>query len=1192
MCWAVKLHDVLFDRSALALIKWLSLDALWICLLPQLRIPRLMLNWNSRIALVAALAFLNITIFGRLPVPFTLQLALPTFPGFPKIFRAGGPDISTDERHVWANDVVDGHGHLLGQHTVKLSPILTAHLNPPHMSFCLSPPHNEVLVPILLNNSRPNFIEYSISPLGDKSPKMHHRLYSKDLVRIEKQWREYYEDARSSLAYHSASSDGFSKNNVFGGRSSTEDEPYDEEYENDNYNKQSASAEDEKQASEHRAPRRLSSQERQFYSIPLQPTQSIIHISVTRPGVVRLESMSVGNSNFRITPAEVVVVTCPSARFEVPQGSQALKRQECVGTTRELSIVAEGVAPLKLKWHKDVNGRREDFIAEGIEGNPEATNIPLSQNITIPISVPLSTLGKHRYAIDSLIDGVGNTFDVGSAVSNQNSRSVDVVRRSSVSFRNCRSTQSIDLLKGSEARLVLALGSDGDPVKSVTLQYVPPIGYSAPPYEKAYSPRSETDRELSVTVKQPGTYTILAVNGKECRGDVLSPEVCKVVEQPKPKVDVTLKSIHECSGDVGVRASLVFHGTPPFTIYYTEQRNRDTPKRLQKTISGARDEIILQPDSSGTYTYSFSHVSDRNYRQVPLEGDGLSIKQTVHPLASADFVRPSGAGSKRTVNSCSGDRIDVDVDLRGSPPWTVDLQVVDSAKTEVITFPGLMKSRSRITLPIPEGINTEGGEFQVDLVSVVDATGCSRSLNVPGLSYNVQRIRPTARFYSSENTREVTVLEGEVARLPLRLTGERPWTVRYRRAEAPEQTLSARFDSANEALEVRQSGTYELVAGTEDFAEIRLSGQPPYQIMYSHSLEYGADEQATFNSVQPTARLQMKTANAGRHSYRIVGVGDASYPALRNAHKRYLEQTVLSRPSASFRSTERLSYCVGDSFKPLADHGNHGLVDLKGQPPFTLELSVKNMATGEYAEESVTVNAHEWTVELPSHTFKSIGSSLVTIESIKDSSPCPEVNSQPARRSIYVDVAETAAIVPFERKVDYCVGEPISFQLEGTPPWTVNYVFKQKVIKATSSNSKFSRVPIEPGIFKIMSIAHQRNMCQSNVDDLEMHVHAVPSARVSRGRKKQDVIREGDQAHITFELLGTPPFTFTYQRTELPDPSKGKPPQVLETHTVSGVTSRTYSISSSQEGTWTVTFIADKYCRYPPNPPDTNIESA
>lgn len=66
-----------------------------------------------------------------------------------------------------------------------------------------------------------------------------------------------------------------------------------------------------------------------------------------------------------------------------------------------------------------------------------------------------------------------------------------------------------------------------------------------------------------------------------------------------------------------------------------------------------------------------------------------------------------------------------------------------------------------------------------------------------------------------------------------------------------------------------------------------------------------------------------------------------------------------------------------------------------------------------------------------------MGATLVTIDSVSDSSPCSEKVQLHQTRSIWVDVAETAAIVPFETKTDYCVGDAVSFQLEGTPPWTV-----------------------------------------------------------------------------------------------------------------------------------------------------------
>lgn len=53
-----------------------------------------------------------------------------------------------------------------------------------------------------------------------------------------------------------------------------------------------------------------------------------------------------------------------------------------------------------------------------------------------------------------------------------------------------------------------------------------------------------------------------------------------------------------------------------------------------------------------------------------------------------------------------------------------------------------------------------------------------------------------------------------------------------------------------------------------------------------------------------------------------------------------------------------------------------------------------------------------------------------------------------------------------------------------------------------------------------------------------------------------------------FRLSGEPPFTFTYQRTELVDPKKKSktPPKVVETHTVSNVFKNEHSIFSAQEG--------------------------
>lgn len=86
------------------------------------------------------------------------------------------------------------------------------------------------------------------------------------------------------------------------------------------------------------------------------------------------------------------------------------------------------------------------------------------------------------------------------------------------------------------------------------------------------------------------------------------------------------------------------------------------------------------------------------------------------------------------------------------------------------------------------------------------------------------------------------------------------------------------------------------------------------------------------------------------------------------------------------------------------------------------------------------------------------------------------------------------------------------------------------------------------------------------MDNINFQVHGLPSAKVAHGHDFYENIHEGSQAQIVFTLMGEPPFTFTYQRSEAPTRKGAKPGKVLETHTVSGVMSHEYSIYSALEG--------------------------
>ncbi|KAL0572927.1 hypothetical protein V5O48_009040 [Marasmius crinis-equi] len=1232
LCQAAKALDffrsLASTSSALHLCrKWVFVDFVYFVLLSFLRIPRL--NYGKAVVVlqVVLLWFLDGLLFGgiRLDIGEGRLTTVATSPN--RVEWATTPQSSS------LLDVVapftfgllskeqpgSSDSHLLGQHTVRMSPISTAQLNPNGGSFCLSSAGSNVLIPVLLNNTNPTHLTYSITPLGRHTHSSRDietiDLTSKDLKAIEQARVDALKVARLATA-------------------NEEEDEYDE------YDDDSPSS------SDHSHPN-------------LQKTQSIVHIKLSRPAIIRLERV-IDSSNVEarlVIPSEAVVVPCPRAEF-VPE-KQASDNIRCMGQDQDVQLMMDisGIPPLSLRWSRSIRGKKESFLVEGIEGesdkhvrpdNDEAQvsiragttrSVAAPEKLRVPLTVSLNTPGEHVYALEEVMDAVGSvifTSSDGRAEPNDKTvQSFRVLQRPSMSFKYCSPGNPTPLLIGSEARLQVS-ANEADPLDapwSIDLKYMPSTEGENEKYKK-YKPWKKTlategsKREIFIAAQTPGEYTIASVRGK--------------------------LTILSSSGDTGVSASLVLHGTPPFIVYYRVQKDSEPPVDRHKQFSTSRGEFTEQPEHSGHYTFTFTKISDANYKKVEL--DGPTIDQIVHPPASAEFItRDNGAGGrkKKAISSCEGNMVDVDVELRGSGPWNLEVQVVGPRSTETMRIPNIESSKKSLQIPIPKSVDKEGGTFDIDLVSVEDKYGCKRSLSVPGISVKVRRLKPTVKFYGADDKRQTTVLESELARLPLRLTGEGPWRVKYRHVVDEQQKISwASLNTPNDFLHATERGEYELLEisdsqcpgtviadastyrvdwtprpaaklssqtvavyepfnhsyilppiceGRDDHVDLDLTGRPPFQIMYNvaQSTANGGIkivDTPVFNSIQNRTRVQLSTSNPGRVFYEVKKIGDGAYPidqhkeALIPTSQRLLfEQQVSMRPSAQFKNRNRISYCLSDRFVPLDRLSPDGVITFEGTPPFQLELSIKNLAASTVDHTTVQVYDHSWKIELETYQFASIGSHLVVIESVSDASGCPHAALNPITSSIWVDVSETAAIVPFDKREDYCVGDVAQFQLEGTPPWSIGYRINGKTYTQEAKVSPFALLQQQPGEVVVTSIAHQQKMCKASITDLRFNVHPLPSAQVGHGKRIYQDIHEGDQAEIIFTLKGEPPFTFTYQRAELTNRS-GKPGKVLETHTVSRVFSNEYSIFSALEGTWTVTSISDRYCRYPPTSADGSAD--
>jgi len=443
-----------------------------------------------------------------------------------------------------------GHGgkdaHLAGQHTVRMSPISTAQLNPYSQRFCFDTPSSSVLVPILLNNSNPTSLRYTTTPLGyteSSGGKIESvTLSARDLKAIENARLE-------QLRVTKTAKQEYYDDHV---------DDYDDDYAN----------EDSRDAPS---------------SVPrLQRTQSIVHIRLSKPGTIHLADVSDPSGvDARISyPSELTIAPCPRAQFvdgdALTRGDNIKCAAPGLNTLGEdkdvrLTLSIVGVPPLSLKWFKEINGHREYFIVEGIETEhvslPE-TSVPLynsPQEIRVPLTVVAEAFGTHTYVLESVTDALGNLEHLSTSSSpakygdpspesnTKISRSLRVLHRPTMAFKSCGPQRPASLLIGSNVSLVIDTqeADDLDSPWEVKVRYQPPMDESGKSINKRLRPWQQTihtqagKRDLTVEADSPGAYTIVDIKGKHCEGDVLSPETCTVMELPRPAAEIEWRRIHE-----------------------------------------------------------------------------------------------------------------------------------------------------------------------------------------------------------------------------------------------------------------------------------------------------------------------------------------------------------------------------------------------------------------------------------------------------------------------------------------------------------------------------------------------------------------------------------------------------------------------------------------------------------------------
>ncbi|CAG8445798.1 21903_t:CDS:10 [Dentiscutata erythropus] len=1049
--------------------------------------------------------------------------------------------------------------HIVGKHSVRLLPYATAKLNPDDDKLCLQRSSIRkkpaIKLPILFNKTSPNSIRYSRLDFETGNRTMHD-VYSKEI-----------EQHRMTDVVH----DGVHL-----------------EY---------------------------------------------VDIPVNQPGVYQLEeALDKDGMGIKIYKRDVTIVYCPMAKFILKSGPNL-----CVEDDIHVDLILQGVPPLNVIYERRINNYvhnmtidsigPEHYISPPIRSDQEAMTLASSGNyqwahdqITeVRLNLSAEFVADYWLKVLQLQDVLNNT------ISYKNDQNPNVNVRFSVYTRPTASFMSdISIYVRPKQTAKIPLDLQGQEPWNVK------IGYWSEdvtenddatiikPSEEFDITINNPETENLIKVQKPGMYRILSVSDSKCAGQVLAPSFKNVIlaYPPTVKFDVIPIPADDCPGEVGVEVILSLTGTPPWQVEYSVISQNKEKKEYIK-IEKSRHSMIIKPTTSGQYEYRFFRLMDFIYR----EGVKIDHKfsQTVHPKPNAAF-----RGLKnRMLNGCVGSRIDLEVELVGTGPFTLIYEVVFNRRINAFTIADIRGSTHVLTSPPFDN----PGLYTVTLVKITDSKGCSQVLNSSDyVTINVKKDRPTAGF---RHTHEIiTFLEGHDVKLPLQLTGHAPWNISYRyHGDVEKVERKSEIADPNSFLTVSEQGVYELLEvkdsfcygriipemkevearwlprpslriaeddaeplpqkghyhrrnvceGSDDSVGLVMEGRAPWEIYYRIIT---SDEELTRHQTvgYTTTKIRLMTNKAGRHLYNFTSIADDVYiepsPILLT-----LEQTVNAKPVARFLSADTMFHCVDVPFT------NKDIkIQLDGVPPFSLTFEVAQESSNkmetlkiEEIYESV-YNFH------PSTRFAKIGNYTITLVHIVDSHGCSNTLQGPNNK-ISIQVTDVASIDRTFLQQIHCVGDLLIYKLQGMIPYNITREYNGEVLHTISKTHTYTFGADKPGNMTITKVCHQGNQCCGYVSNLTEIIYDLPTAIVSEGKDIISDIREGDKTEIIVNFIGTPPFEFTYTRSELliNEKKERKPGRVLETLTVLNIHQYQHSIFTSQQGVFQVTRVKDRYCEYPPS---------
>jgi nucleoporin POM152 len=751
-----------------------------------------------------------------------------------------------------------------------------------------------------------------------------------------------------------------------------------------------------------------------------------------------------------------------------------------------------------------------------------------------------------------------------------------------------------------------------------------------------------------IEIDQPGIYTLISGTTKYCPCEIESNEVKITLASPPELSLKSNPIIDKCLGTTGFNFDFDLKGKPPFQIDYRVYQNQTngvlkpvhgehgTVTRSLRT-NNKKYSFEFKPPTEGNYVLKFNSVRDANCpKGVQLDENTYTYLTYFKQVSRVSFFE-NGRGRHILKKTCLGDSVKIPLYFKGNGPYSFNYDIIDLTTGEKLIPTVKIKDVSSYIIEVPT--NIESTKYEVKVSSILDKFSCAAIMD-KAEKFTVSGRSEIPEILLESKVDHYEIIEGGSVEIPLnikssvgRSSSDR---IGYKIVDLKDPTKVQTRVLDRKTLVAKEEGIYSLVSFENDGCpgavskkersikvtylpkpklsvsstnvmrqhlteqelhlrpvcqncdqplKLQLVGKKPFVVEYEVKLPSGKVENRLMNVEKNEVEIKLSTNEAGRYEHRFKGIYDQSYT---KAKSRYLQnqlQTVRYNvnvlPNGIFTKNNVLQICenrISKSAQPIANIP----ITLTGTGPFRINTTLTHDKLGT-SETLIFDHVTEPNLELHYSESFGLGEHVLTINEIVDGNGCVR-NDFALANNFVVIVTEVPNLVKAEDKYDYCVGDHISYNTTGVPPFTVYYNFRNKQQKA-HVETRFTRLASKPGKLFIEALHDSSaNQCKvdftlfdKKIEELTLEVHDLPSVEVQKGNYIVEDIHEGEQTELIFTFEGVLPFTLTYVRTN--EGSGEQVKKIIETFTIKDIWEFEYIATASLAGSYEAIEVKDRYCR-------------